>query len=35
MAELTDPLGKTIPAQREIASELVSMVSQLSHGLFG
>jgi protein-tyrosine-phosphatase len=35
MAELMDPLGKTIPAQREIASELASMVSQLSHGLFG
>ena len=35
MPELTDPLGKTIPAQREIARELATMVSQLSQRLFG
>jgi protein-tyrosine-phosphatase len=35
MPELTDPLGKTIPAQREIARELALMVSQLSQRLFG
>ena len=35
MPELTDPLGKTIPAQQEIARELELMVSQLSRQLFG
>lgn len=35
MPELTDPLGKTIPAQREIARELATMVSQLAQRLFG
>lgn len=33
--ELPDPLGKTLPAQQEIARELALMVSQLSRGLFG
>ncbi len=35
MPELTDPLGKTIPAQQEIAREIALMVSQLSQRLFG
>ena len=35
MAELTDPLGKTIAAQREIAGEIARMISELAHGLFG
>ena len=35
MPELTDPLGKTIPAQQEIAREIAQLVSKLAHGLFG
>ena len=35
LPELTDPLGKTIAAQREIAREIATMVSQVSSGLFG
>jgi len=35
LPELTDPLGKTVAAQREIAREIRTLTSELANRLFG